>query len=64
MMLQGQLYHDKSDLLFVPLKKKKFAQEKLNFINIKRLPKFASKQDMIYSSRIITLMVSYQVTNQ
>jgi hypothetical protein len=47
MMLRGQLYHDKSDLLFVPVKKKKFAQEKLNFINIKRLPKFASKQDMI-----------------
>jgi len=46
MMLQGQLYLDKSDLHFVPVKKK-FAQEKLNFINIKRLPKFASKQDMI-----------------
>jgi len=47
MMLQGQLYHNKSDLHFVPVKKKKFAQEKLNFINIKRLLKFASKKDMI-----------------
>jgi hypothetical protein len=33
-MLQGYLYLDKSDLLFVPTKKKKFAQAKLNFFNV------------------------------
>jgi hypothetical protein len=32
-MPQGQLYLDKSGLLFVITKKKKFAQTKLDFIN-------------------------------